>query len=184
MVDMKISPLAVTRPDWEIYIKMVQETLGFSPSTGLGATYIKIESPAAYLATLDLENQPLAHLRRGNLVNSTFEHFSISFICSLEPELTHALLLRFSNLHFICKKGRKEFLVIVTATMADWYVAVRRGLDVAQDLDVREFFHTIFGLFALYGFQEVWTDSVKSLGKDGFTVMGAKYETAKTSKNP
>jgi hypothetical protein len=66
--------------------------------------------------------------------------------------------------------------------MADWYVAVRRGLDVAQDLDIREFFHTIYGLFALYGFQEVWTDSPKSLGKDGFTVMGAKYETPRANK--
>ena len=175
---MKISPVAVTRPDWEIYIKMVQETLGFSPSTGLGETYIKIESPAAYLATLDLENHPLAHLRKGHFINSTFEHFSFSFICALEPSLVCDLVTKFSNLHFICKKGRKEFLVIVTATMADWYVAVRRGLNVSQETEIREFFHNLYALFSLYGFQEIWSDSAKSQGKDGFTVIGAKYEAS------
>ena len=173
---MKISPLAVTRPDWEIYIKTVQETLGFSPSTGLGETYIKIESPAAYLATLDLENRPLHQLRRGHFINSTFEHFSFSFICALDSSLITELLTRFSNLHFLVSKGRKEYLVIITATMADWYTAVRRGLNVSQDIDIREFFHNIFAIFTLYGFQDVWADSEKSQGRDGFTVIGAKYE--------
>lgn len=173
---MKISPLAVTRPDWEIYIKMVQETLGFSPSSGLGETYIKIESPAAYLATLDLSNRPLQQLRRGHFINSTFEHFSMSFICSLESDLVTALLHRFSNLNFLVSKGRKEYLVIVTATMADWYVAIRRGLNVSQDEDIRQFFHNLYALFTLYGFQDVWSDLEKSQGRDGYTVMGAKYE--------
>lgn len=173
---MKISPLAVTRPDWEVYIKIVQETLGFSPTVGLGKTFIKMDSPVAYLATLDFENHPLQHLRKGYFYNSTFEHFSISFICSLEASLVASLLTRFSNLNFLVKKGEKEWLVIITATMAEWYLAVRRGLGVTQEKDIHEFFHNLYALFCLLGFQEVWGEIEKSQSTAGFTVMGPKYD--------
>jgi hypothetical protein len=172
---MKISPLAVTRPDWEIYIKTVQEVLGFSPSSGLGATTIKIESPVAYLATLDLKNHPLHHLRRGYFLNNTFEHFSISFICALECDLVTALLTDFPNLNYLVRKGRKEFLVIISATVADWYLAVRRGLSSSQKEELHIFFHNLYALFVRLGFQEVWGDVEKN-EVNGLTVMGPKYE--------
>lgn len=172
---MKILPLAVTQPDWETYIKMVETTLGFSPSVGLGRTFIKMDSPVAYLATLDFENRPLQHLRRGHFLNSTFEHFSVSFICSLSPTLTADLLTKFSNLKFLVHKGPTEYLIIITASMADWYVAVIRGLNVSQDKEIRFFFHNLFALFNILGFKEVWGDIEKSEGKDGYTVIGDKY---------
>jgi hypothetical protein len=172
---MKIYPLAVTRPDWETYIKTVQEILGFSPSVGLGETYIKIESPAAYLATLDLENRPLNQLRRGHFIKSSFNHVSFSFICSLEQPFIVDFVIQFPNLQYIY---RKPSLLIVTATMTEWYLAVRRGLNVSQERNIREFFHIIYGFFSRYGFQDIWTDLEKSTGKDGFIVMGAKYESS------
>jgi hypothetical protein len=174
---MKVSPLATTRPDWRVYIKFVEDVCGFSPSTGLGEAYIKVESPSAYLATLDLENQPLNQLRRGQFLNTTFEHVSFSFICALEACLVTSLLTLFSDLNFIIKKGKEkdEWLVIVSATIADWSVAVRRGLDAGQDKAVREFFNNIYNYFTYFGFKEIWSQYNVTIGKDTFITMGNKY---------
>ena len=168
---MKIAPLAVTCPDWQVYIKTVEEVLNINPIKGLGETFIKEGGPIAYLSSLDFQNRPLDFLRKNHEATSILEHVSISFICQLESVLITKLIVKFSKIDYLLH----EPIVIASGTMGTWHQAVIKGLHALQDKEIREFFHTIFGVFGYLGFIDLWANYKKSSGTDSYTIIGEKY---------
>ena len=154
----EIYPLAVTSVDWKVYSDQVKKLLAIDPLQGLGASYIKREHPAAYLATLDLQNQPLQQLREGALNNSSFHHFSVSFIGSIDSELFFTLLTEFPNILTISRQiSKTSHFIILTADMSIWHHSVRTALTPRYSKDIRGLFHLILIHFEYLGFKEVWS---------------------------
>lgn len=170
-MDYKISPLAITHVDWRTYINFVKEVLGCDPTRGLGSTIIKLNTPAAYLATLDLENHPLEQLSKGGFSNNTFDHLHISFIAELDAEILHTILVTFPNLDYITKKTKKKYLVIISAKMSTWYSVMPQALRVEQEKEIREIFQIILIWFDNLGFKDVWSDGDRIIHNDGTIIL-------------
>ena len=82
---MEIFALATTNVHWETFIKTCQESLGFSPTRGIDKHNINPKEAKAYVASLDLRNQPLECLRTE--LNPVFKHVHLSFVGDLEDDL-------------------------------------------------------------------------------------------------
>jgi hypothetical protein len=171
MVDYKIRPLAITQVEWHTYIKFVEDVLGFNPARALGSTVIKMESPAAYLATLDFENRPLDQLREGAFLNSTFDHMQVSFIAELDNDSLLELLQTLPILDYIVKKSKKTYLVIISAKMSVWYTAVVNGLQPHRAVEIRQIFQIILIWFDNMGFKDVWSAHNRKIQDDGTFIL-------------
>jgi hypothetical protein len=171
MAEYKISPLSITQVEWRTYIKFVEDVLGFNPAQALGSTVIKLETPAAYLATLDFENQPLDQLRKGAFLNNTFDHLSVSFIAELDHEALLELLQTLPTLDYIVKKARKTYLVILSAKISVWYSVVLKALQIGRPIEVREIFQIILIWFDNMGFKDVWAEHERKLQPDGTFIL-------------
>lgn len=157
-MEYNISPLAITQVEWRTYIKFVEDVLGYNPTRGLGKTAIELNTPAAYLATLDLENQPMTQLRRGAFLNNSFDHLNVSFIMELDAESLHLVLTSLPILDYIIKKAKKTYLVIVSAKMSIWYQAIIKALNPERDPEIRQIFQIIIVWFDNMGFKDVWSE--------------------------
>ncbi len=171
MEQYKISPLAITQVEWRTYIKFVEDVLGFNPAQALGSTVIKLETPAAYLATLDFENRPLDQLRMGAFLNNTFDHVCVSFIAELDHEALLELLQTLPTLDYIVKKARKTYLVVISAKMSIWYTAVLNALQLNRPIEVRQIFQIILIWFDNLGFKDVWSEHDRMLQQDGTFIL-------------
>ena len=128
--------------------------MGFSPTRGLDAAGLDVTAPSSYLATLDLQNQPLKSLRAGYLDNPAFRHVSFSFLCIVDKDVIqffHPLGLEV--MHF--ERNRRNML-IVSGTMEQWSIAVLRACSPDADLEIRHIFNEIFNQFKSYGFRDIW----------------------------
>ena len=170
-MEYNISPLAITQVEWRTYIKFVEEVLGSNPAEGLGSTIIKLNTPAAYLATLDFENQPLKQLRQGVFLNNSFDHLHVSFIAELESDDLQLLLTILPILDYIVKKAKKTYLVVISAKMSIWYRAVIKALNENQELEIRKIFQIILIWFDNMGFKDVWSEFDRRILPDNTFIL-------------
>jgi len=171
MPSYKIVPLSITQVDWHTYIKFAESILGFNPAKALGSTVIKLETPAAYLATLDFENRPLEQLRDGAVLNNTFDHIQVSFIAELDGDSLIELLQTFPNLDYIIKKSKKTYLVILTAKMSVWYPTIIKALQPTRPEEIRKIFQIILIWFDNMGFKDVWATHDRKIQDDGTFIL-------------
>ena len=169
-MDYKIYPLAMTMVDWKLYSDQVKQILNIDPLKGLGASYIDRESPAAYLATLDLENQPLKQLREGCLNNPSFRHVSVSFIGSMGSELFFELICSFPDIYTLSKEAsRTSHFIILTADMSIWHHSIRSALSQhsKSSTELKRFFHLLLIHMEQMGFKEVWSKYERKISPNG-----------------
>ena len=170
----EIYPVAGTGVDWKIYSDQVKKILNIDPLKGLGAAFINRESPSAYLATLDLENQPLKQLREGVLTNSSYHHVSVSFIGSIDSELLFNFLCEFPSISALTKEAsRNQHFIIFTATLFIWHHTVRSALSHQKNYskDLRSLFHLLLIHFEQMGFKEVWSKYQRKVLPNGSLVF-------------
>lgn len=170
-MEYKIQPLAITQVEWRTYIKFVEDVLGCNPTRGLGSTIIELDTPAAYLATLDLENRPMNQLSQGAFINNTFDHLHVSFIAELDTDVLHTVLTTFPNLDYITKKAKKTYLVIISAKMSVWYPTIIKALKSFQEKEIRQIFQIILIWFDNLGFKDVWSEYDRKLYIDGTIIL-------------
>ena len=168
----EIYPLAATSVDWKVYSDQVKKLLNVDPLQGLGASYINRDLPSSYLATLDLENHPLQHLREGALTTCSFEHFSVSFIGSMDSELFFTFLCEFPNILTLSREiSKTSHFIILTADMSIWHHTVRSALSIKYPKDLRKLFHLLLIHFEHLGFKEVWSKYERKIMPDGSLIF-------------
>ena len=114
-----VIPIAITKVDWTIFNRTVEDWLGYRPSKGLDESNISLERLSAFPATLDFKNQPLECLRNNQRV---LEAVQIVFIVCTDDELALLELIEQHQLQFInvnVTKGRETFS-IVHGNLAYW----------------------------------------------------------------
>ena len=153
-MNFEIHPIAFTYPDWTEYIRLCQENMGFSPTRGLDVDGLDPKMPNAFLATLDLKNQPLKSLREGYVTNPAFRHVSFTFLCIVDKDVMQFFQpLGLEVMHY--EKNRRNML-IVSGTMEQWSIAMLRACSPEADLEIRHIFNSIFDSFKLMGFRDIW----------------------------
>jgi len=152
-MDYEIYPLAVTQPEWRVFIDVCKNVLGHSPTRGIDASHLDIEDPAAFLGSLDMDNAPLDALRDQH--NLGHFHFSISFIAILDLEACGMLLN--TGLKVSWKSNRRRYVCIVTGTMIQWYHAVIQGCREKAEYELRWIMNRVLAHFERAGFGELFS---------------------------
>ena len=132
--EVKILTLPVT--NYTDYIQMVQSSLGFSPTRILDDKKIPLESPQAFLCTLE------------NLADGTYprlwEHFSVSFIIKCDYETVIFSMEQTLLSIFTREIDRLKNLSIFTGNLTQWKDAVLIGCAQSVPHDVRLTFNKVF----------------------------------------
>jgi len=166
-MDYEIYPLAVTQPEWRIFIDVCQRILGESPTRGIDASHLKLEDPASFLGSLDMNNAPVDALRDQH--NLGHFHFSISFLFVGDVEA--CILLCDTGLRVTSKGSSRRRVCIITGFMADWYHAVLSGCRRSAEYDLRWIMNRVLMHFERAGFGELFSGFKKQQLQDGTFVL-------------
>jgi hypothetical protein len=148
----KLIPIAITQGDLGQLTELCKEILGYSPTRGLDQAHLDAKDPASFLAVLDLSNNPLYALRHRGAI---FEHISITFAVSLPNDVVISLS-NIGRLKIHSKQGKRESVVILSGTMAEWYDAILVGCSKNTDTDIRMLMTQALHHFERFGFREVF----------------------------
>jgi hypothetical protein len=166
---MEIFPLQITSVDWTTYIKVCQDSLGYSPTRGIDDLGIKTSSPAAFLYTLDWNNEPRKAIRNSQL----YRHSYMSFI----SKLTSDEFMDVSCSIGIAKRVKflgQNYLCVFSATLSDWDYAITRSMIRESGINIRRFLNSIKKHLERAGYNELWTDYEELYLSDSTFVLSHK----------
>lgn len=158
-MDFKIYPLSITTPSWEIFIKICQEELGFSPTRGLDDAGISLKQASAFLATLSLDNKPREALRDNVKI---LHHFFISFIISIEPEFLVDLYNWYYMLELLSKSTDHKDFCICSGTVHEWRDTVVMGCNKNSPKIIRQISNHIYNNLLSGGFSDIFYDFTRN----------------------
>ena len=124
--------------DWPSYIKVCQDALGYSPTRGIDDLGIKTSSPAAFIQTLDLQNNPRYAITRQDL----YAHSFASFIGEMEFEDLYMMSTLFHvKMASIAGKniGKDTRLTIFSGTLDFWFHDITVCSNAVVSKNIREF---------------------------------------------
>lgn len=155
----------MTQPNWQTFINVCQEVLGYSPTRGLDICSISIDKPSAYLGCLDLENNPLENFRHGY---RALMHFFASFIIKGDIKLVNQLY-EFTSLNYMIRKreGSDIYLIIATANMSDWKATILRCCCLDIPTEIRAMMNRCHIHFREEGFAQIWDGYISQNVGDG-----------------
>lgn len=164
-----IVPLALTKVEWPVYIKVLQDLGLDSPTRELDQTgLIKTSDPSAYLAALDFGSEPLELLREGRA--NCFEHYHVSFIAQID-ELAITQIASFTQLKLHSKYIRRDtYVCILTGNIREWVSACL----LPGPYELRYLMNRVIVAFERASFREIFNSYQKINLSDG---------TFKLSKN-
>jgi len=167
---MEIYPIQITQVDWQTYIKVCQDNLGYSPTRGLDNEGIDIKRPSAFLYTLDLNNQPRQAVQRSEL----YGHIFVSF-AGVTDSNTCCGISKISKIAVtsIELRGEREF-AIYSGTLADWHYLIVNHCNSTLGNDIREFINIIKRHLERAGFNELWSRYEEIPRADGTFVLRYK----------
>jgi len=148
--------LGLMQINWQEFIEITRETLGYSPTRGLDACVSPTHrDPAAYVACLDLRNKPLEALRTGR-VRGLFRHYFMTFMFTI-GELTVRNITDQTNLalHTI-ESGRNELLVTASGTLEQWHDGILAGCREENLWEYRALMNNIYTTMLVAGFREAF----------------------------
>lgn len=155
---MKIYPIAITRVDWKSFISSVQEELGFSPTRGLDAESISIDTHSAFLASLALDNKPKKNLRDCIVTNKTPEHISATFAVVLSVSLLLELETISDLVVTNTRTKNNEYYCIVTGNLKQWYNSIIKCCTDLTSNELREIFNEIYNVLVKCGYRDMFAD--------------------------
>ncbi len=157
-MDYKIYPLAYTQVDWRVFIDLCQNTLGYSPSRGVDKSYLDIKDPAAYIGSLNLENDPLKALREGG---SIFQHFSMTFIADIDEAALLSLQRRSRLIAFSKEYKRDRYLTILTGNMEQWLTSIVEACSRDTEYHYRWIMSRVLEYLQQTGLKEIFSSYTK-----------------------
>jgi hypothetical protein len=156
-VKMKIVPVAVTQALWQNLIKFGEEYIKENPADGFATCHIKPNSPAAFPACLDWNNQPLNNLSKAHVDNSTCHHCYVSF--AVQGSFKQLRGLEVLHIWSDC--------YIVSASIETWYELIVKKLTTHGDTEQRRLLcHVLLHLEKL-GFRDMFSKFEKNFYAEG-----------------
>jgi len=161
---MEIIPLQITVMDLPTYVKICQDNLGYSPTRGLDNCGIDIKKPAAFLYTLDLDNQPREAIKRCEL----YGHAFASFIGVLDSEIICEIAKKLRDIAITSKTGlNHKDIAIFSADLMTWNYAIVSYTKIQTGKYIREFLNIIKRHLERAGYNEIWEGYDELAQSDG-----------------
>lgn len=166
-------PIAMTRVAWGDYIKFVEKYLGYSPTRGLDDFNIKVTEPKAYLATLDLQNQPNKQLSN---YDATWEHVHYSFMLKISRSLVLSFMLAAPRCKIVYYSipDSDDMLLLLSGSMGEWYETLILGCRDLVKSKIRIIYNHILQYFEQAGFKSIWSDFEKHTQVDNTFILKRK----------
>lgn len=159
--DYAITPLALTKVEWPVYIKVLQDLGLDSPTRGLDESRtLKPTDPSAFLAALDFGERPLDLLREGRA--NCFDHFTVSFIAQVD-DVAIAQLASYTRLRLHSKQLRRGYVCILTGTIREWLDACL----LPEPFELRYLMNRVVVAFERASFREIFNKYRKTQLNDG-----------------
>jgi len=150
---MDVYPLQMGQVDWEIYIKVVKDFLGESPTRGIDQNNIDTKNPIAFLKTLDFGNQPLNAMCQEHLYN----HLFFSFIAIIDGFVLADISSR-TDLSSVYAEKRNKIMVLLSGTLYQWKRGIIQASSKFALTETRKLINEIHTRFEAAGFGEIWND--------------------------
>ena len=160
----KVRPLSITTPEWPTFINICQEELGYSPTRGIDSIGIKPDAPCAFLASLDMRNQPLLALR---FENKAWNHFHASFIAVGSDTLLIEILVNTNLKVLYTQTENNTLLIILTGSILDWHDAIIKMSGPSINKEVSAVMNNCLVHLQEAGFRELWNEYDKIQLEDG-----------------
>lgn len=163
---MEIIPIAVTQPNWPLFIKAVEKTLGYSPTRSLDIAQISIHSAEGFLSALDAfknqDNDPR------KIKDFALKHVTISFLIVLDTfQYMELLEYTYSNIIFLRSeefKSKSEAITITTGSLFNW---VKICTELNSTYSLKEFAYKIYETLRKIGFNNIFSDYSVTENLDG-----------------
>lgn len=168
-----VYPLAITVGDISALQRVCQDVLGYSPTRALDKTYLKPDDPAAFLACLDLENDPLGVLRDSKFRSGVLCHFYASMIATVPTDVIPAIA-NLGRLNLLSKAGKRESVLILSGSMDAWHDTILAGCSKDVDTDVRGVTTGALHCFERVGFREIFNKYSHKQMPDGTVTLWHK----------
>lgn len=161
----EVIPVAQTEPSWNLFIKVIQQTTGTSPTRGLDTQNIQ-KGPAAFAQCIDLKNNPHGALRD---YNEHLSHISITFLVAGDEEFSRSIGMMREMLVTSPSFG----MYFVTSSLDDWNYSIRRILakSIPKAYEKQRFFSVVFGIFRAIGYKDLWNDCVQVDGGNDIILL-------------
>src|SRR5690606_13195768 len=88
---MEVYPLSFTLPNWQSFIDVCHKVKGCSSTRGHDVNGLNVQNVAAFLACLDLKNNPTNALRYGLKNTNIGKHVNLGFIAIVDEDLVEEL---------------------------------------------------------------------------------------------
>jgi hypothetical protein len=154
---MEIYPIAITQPDWKVFVKASEKAIGYSPTRVLDAENITVGTPESYLMALNsfktIANDPR------KTKNFVLRHISLSMLLILN-NYTYGEILENTNqeLLFIKSEDLNDnniIAVIATGTLNNWRnICINYG----NTLTLKQFSYKIYEILIKIGYNNIFND--------------------------
>lgn len=165
----EIVPLSISMPEWKTFVSFCENHLGFSPTRGLDNIRMQLNDPISFLASLDLKNDPLNALREGG---QHLDHYFLSFFMFVEHEHFLALVNN-SSLRIMAHEAKRDYVLIVTGSIADWKASVIQGCSRRADKEYRILMNKVYDFFVIGRFKEVFSNFKRTQLNDKTFILEA-----------
>lgn len=155
---MQVIPISMSKVDWPAYVKVCQETIGFSPTRGLDMQGIKADSPAAFLATLDWDNNPKRQL---SIPSPSYHHAHFGFIIIDEDDVLISFRANTTIRCIVRPFGRREAICLATDSIFEWYATLAFQLMQIDDEKVIAILNRIYDILCSTELRGMFADYKK-----------------------
>jgi len=156
MKPVPVGLLSCTQANWKQFIDAAMEAVGFSPTRGLDSVATPTHrDPAAFLACLDLKNQPLEALRNGRQ-QGLFRHFFMSFMCIVDEETVIGINEMTNISTWSTQTHQRLYFVAMSGTIEAWHDAIVSGCRETVPWELRSVLNGVYNILLNTGFREAF----------------------------
>lgn len=164
-------PISITKPSWREYIYVFREVCSESPAAGLDMHNMDLESPAAFLTTLNFENSPHSNIRNPN---KSFKHVHMGFAIACDKDF-FIEFTRHTDIDTLIKESGRVLFVLATGNMEQWrqFVVSACARDNNNN-ESRALGTVIYKYLNQSGFKDLWYQYVSKGQTDKSIILEKK----------
>lgn len=164
----KIQPLFFPWPDWDGYIAACQNNLGYSPMRELDGLHMSKDDPCSFYAALEFGRDVIQTLE-SPLTSPAARHYVVGFLAVVPAEVLQLLAL--TGLTTTARKGRRDYLIIISGSLNQWVWAMEAYLIKNGDLALRSFLSACLIFLKMGSFKRAFAQYEELLQADGTIIL-------------
>jgi len=171
----KIYPFGFTNYNYTLYRDTVLKVLSIDPFKNFKSANLDKESILSLPASLEFSTHPRITLAKDPTITPVWSHVYLNFIGSCEKLITITDLCSLSlSCHFQYNQVENVYLIVLSATIRDWYFSILEGLDKFKSKESKEIICACCIHIESEGFRDLFSNYNKIISNDGLFKLQRK----------